>query len=785
MMDKKEKQELSEIDICDLFITPALKEAGWDQQKQIRREVTLTPGPVIVRGELSARNRKKKKFADYVLSWKPGTQVAVVEAKDNKHTVSHGMQQALGYADIMGVPSAFSSNGDAFASHNKVAKEGEETETELPLNIFPGPKELWERYKTFHNIEEEHENLVLQPYHTDGTGKEPRYYQVEAINRTIEAVAKGRNRILLVMATGTGKTYTTFQIIWRLWKAKAAKRILFLVDRNILADQTLVNDFKPFGSVMTKIKNRKIDPAYEIHLGLYQALTGPDEEDKIFKNVSRDFFDLIVIDECHRGSAAEDSAWREILDYFEDAVHLGLTATPKETKYVSNLTYFNDPVYTYSLKQGIADGFLAPYKVVKIDIDRDVDGWTPPEGATDDLGNEVEFRTYNQADMDRILVLNQRTKLVAKRVMKLLKATDPFSKTIIFCEDINHAERMRKAIVNAAGKLATENPRYVMRITGDSVEGKAELDNFIDSESKFPVIATTSELMTTGVDAKTCKLIVLDKSIKSMTTFKQIVGRGTRIEEDFKKYFFTIMDFKKATELFNDPDFDGEPVMIFEPGEDDDPVPPDPPIDPDDEPEEEGDHLVYGNRKIFFGDVSANIVNERVQYQGPDGKLVTESYIDFTKKRISEEFSSLDDFLKTWSASNKKKVIIDLLEDHGVILDNLAEQVGKDYGAFDLICHIAFGQPPLTRKERANNVKKRDYFTKYGEQAKAVLMELLNMYADKGVKSIENTKVLQLKQFSEIGTPAEIINGFFGGKEAYNEALKELEEQLYNQKTTA
>ena len=563
------KKELSEIDICDLCITPALKDAGWDQIKQIRREVTLTPGPVIVRGNMSSRNKKKKKFADYVLYWEPGVPVAIIEAKDNNHPVSHGMQQALGYAEILEVPSAFSSNGDAFASHNKVPAEGEDIETEFPLEQFPTPQTLWQRYKTFRGIEDKSEELLAQPYHIDSSGKEPRYYQVEAINRVMEAVARGQKRILLVMATGTGKTYTTFQIIWRLWKAKAVKRILFLVDRNILADQTLVNDFKPFGSVMAKVKNRKIDPSYEIHLALYQAITGPDEVDKIFKNVSRDFFDLIIIDECHRGSAADDSAWREILEYFSGAIQLGMTATPKETKYVSNLTYFGEPVYTYSLKQGIEDGFLAPYKVIRIDIDKDIYGWTPPPGMVDDLGKEIEDRTYNQKDMDRILVLNQRTKLVARRVMQLLKATDPFAKTIIFCEDIDHAERMRVAIVNAAGQLAIDNPKYVMRITGDSVEGKAELDNFIDPESTFPVIATTSELMSTGVDAKTCKLIVLDKNINSMTMFKQIIGRGTRIDEEQNKYYFTIMDFKKATELFRDDDFDGPPVVIYEPGPDD------------------------------------------------------------------------------------------------------------------------------------------------------------------------------------------------------------------------
>lgn len=776
------KKELSETDICDLFITPAIVKAGWDTIRQIRREVTLTPGPVIVRGNMSSRNKKKKKFADYVLYQEPGVPIAVVEAKDNNHTVSQGMQQALGYSEILEVPSVFSSNGDAFASHNKFPAAGEDIETQFPLEKFPPPQKLWQRYKSSRGIEEKSEELVLQPYHSDSSGKEPRYYQVEAINRVVEAVAKGQKRVLIVMATGTGKTYTTFQIIWRLWKAKVVKRTLFLVDRNILADQTLVNDFKPFGSVMAKVKNRKIDPAYEIHLGLYQAITGPDEEDKIFKNVSPDFFDMIIIDECHRGSAAEDSAWREILEYFSSAIQLGMTATPRETKYVSNITYFGDPVYTYSLKQGIADGFLAPYKVVRIDIDKDIYGWTPPPGMRDDLGQEIEDRTYNQQDMDRILVLNQRTKLVANRVMKLLNATDPFAKTIIFCEDIDHAERMRAAIVNAAGQLAIDNPKYVMRITGDSVEGKAELDNFIDPESKFPVIATTSELLTTGVDAKTCKLIVLDKTINSMTMFKQIIGRGTRIEEEYNKYFFTIMDFKKATELFRDPDFDGEPVVIYEPDDDDDPVPPDPDgSDDEGDDDEDGD----GTKKYVFNGVPVKIIAERIEYYGPDGNLITESYRDFTRKQIKSEFASLDEFLRRWNTARKKQAIIELLEEHGIILENLAEQVGKDYGDFDLICHIAYDQPPLTRKERVNNVKKRNYFTRYGEQARVVLNALLDKYAEEGISSLENAKVLKLKPFSDMGTPMEIINNVFGGKTEYENAIEELEQELYKQEQCA
>ncbi len=781
IMDKKEKRELSESDIKAKFITPAIVDAGWDEMTQIRREVTLTPGPVIVRGNLSSRNKKKKKFADYVLYKEFGVQVAVVEAKENNKTVSDGMQQALGYAELLEVPSAYSSNGDAFASHNKVPASGEDIETEIPLADFPSPNELWSRYRKFHNIEDDAEKLALEPYYSDGSGKEPRYYQLEAINRTIEAIAKGENRILLVMATGTGKTYTTFQIIWRLWKARKAKRILFLVDRNILADQTLSNDFKPFGPTMTKIKNRKIDPSYEIHLGLYQAMTGPDEEDKIFKQVSPDFFDLIVIDECHRGSASKDSAWREILKYFESATQIGLTATPKETEYVSNITYFGDPIYTYTLKQGIDDGFLAPYKVVRIDIDKDLQGWTPPQGMTDDSGQEIENRTYNQSDMDRTLVLNERTRLVAERTMKLLNATDPMQKTIIFCDNIDHAERMRSAIVNAAGQIALDNPKYVMRITGDNAEGKAELDNFIDPEQAFPVIAVTSELMSTGVDAKTCKLIVLDKSINSMTTFKQIIGRGTRIDEENNKYFFTIMDFKKATELFSDPEFDGDPVVIYEPDDDDDPVPPDP-----DNPDDTSDDEIKEEREKYrVSGVDVQILAERVEYMSEDGQLVTESYKDYSRKQIREEFDSLDTFIKKWNTTKKKQAILDELAERGVSFDNLEKVVGKGFGMFDLICHIAYDQPPLTRSERANNVKKRDYFTKYGDQAREVLEALLEKYADEGITTIESNKVLFLKPFDSMGTPMEIVNDVFGGRDQYESALQELELNLFDQSQRA
>lgn len=788
-MDKSEKLELSEQDICGIFITPALLEAGWDRARQIRTEVTITPGPIAIRGETSFRKVSKGKRADYVLYFKKDAPVAVVEAKKNIHPVSHGLQQAENYAELLGVPSAFSSNGDAFAGKNKVPKPGEEIITEFPLHAFPSPEVLWERYLQYREISEGGESLIFEPIYQDPSGKEPRYYQLEVINRVMEKVAEGEKRILMVMATGTGKTYTAFQIIWKLWKSGKAKRVLFLVDRNILADQTLVNDFKPFGSQMTKVKNRKIDPAYEIHLALYQAITGPEEEDKIYKTVSPDFFDLIVVDECHRGSAKDDSAWREILDYFQDAIQLGMTATPKETKYVSNITYFGEPVYTYSLKKGIEDGFLAPYKVVRINIDKDLEGWTPEPGTIDDLGREIEERTYSQEDMNRVLVLNQRIKLVAKCIMDLLRRTDPYAKTIVFCEDIEHAERMRVALINEAGQLALTDNRYVMRITGDSKEGKDELDNFIDPESRYPVIATTSELMTTGVDAKTCKLIVLDKTIKSMTTFKQIVGRGTRLDEDYGKFYFTIMDFKKATLHFKDEGFDGEPAVIYEPQDDEGPVPPDPYLDPDDpdDPYDDGTMVASEPRtKYYKGDVSVKILSKTVEYIDPDtGKPVTESYWDYSRSTIQEKFSSLDDFIQNWKETAKKEKILSLLKDEGVDIKTLQEEIGQDYGAFDLICHIAFDQPPMTRTERVSQVKKKNYFNKYGDKARAVLERLLDLYATEGVESIESTQVLRLSNFEDLGTPMEIVKDIFNGKENYQIALKELEEELYKDSRSA
>jgi type I restriction enzyme R subunit len=777
--DEVEKWKLSETDICDQFISPAIKAAGWDWPTQVRREVTLTPGPVVVRGNMASRNKKKKKFADYVLYKEPNVPLAVVEAKDNNHTVSQGLQQALGYADILNVPSAFSSNGDAFASHNKVPAAGEPIETQLPLEAFPAPDVLWHRYKQHRGIKDTQEPIVLEPFYQDPAGKGPRYYQAEAVNRTVEAVAKGQRRILLVMATGTGKTYTTFQIIWRLKEADVVNRVLFLADRNILVDQALINDFKPLGAKMKKVTGHTFDPAYEVHLALYQAITGTNEEEKAFKKLSREFFDLIVIDECHRGSAADDAQWREILEYFSGAIQIGLTATPKETRYVSNMTYFGDPVYTYSLKQGIEDGFLAPYKVIRIDIDKDLLGWTPPAGMKDDLGRDIPDREYNQLDMDRILVLNQRTRLVARRVMQFLRATDPFAKTIVFCEDIDHAERMRSALVNEAGALAIENPRYVVRITGDSKEGKAELDNFIDPQSRFPVIATTSELMTTGVDARTCKLIVLDKTITSMTSFKQIIGRGTRIVEEYNKLFFTIIDFKRATALFRDPEFDGEPVVIYEPDDDDPALPPDSP-DPDDDDTDDDPDTGETNKKIYVSGVPARIIAERIEYVGPDGTLITESYREFARRQIGDEYASLNDFIRSWNGADRKKAILEELESRGVILENLAEEVGQDFDPFDLVLHVAYDQKPLTRRERAEKVKKRNYFGKYGETAREVLQALLEKYQDEGVIDLTDPKILNIAPFAQMGMPFQLVNRF-GSKEKFEAAVREVQAALYDE----
>ncbi|GJG85948.1 DEAD/DEAH box helicase [Gemmatimonadetes bacterium T265] len=784
-----DKTSLSEQDIRTMFITPAIHGAGWDAMRQVREEVQLTKGRVIVKGKLAARGEAKR--ADYVLYHRPDLPIAVVEAKDNTHGVGAGMQQALDYADRLDVPFVFSSNGDAFLFHDRTGLSPA-VETELPLDAFPSPDALWDRYRAWKGLDAARETVTEQPYHDDGSGKEPRYYQRVAINRTVDAIARGQDRVLLVMATGTGKTYTAFQIIWRLWKAGAKKRILFLADRNILVDQTKTNDFKPFGAAMTKIVNRTVDKSYEIYLALYQAVSGTEEARNVYKTFSRDFFDLIVVDECHRGSAAEDSAWREILDWFSGAAHVGLTATPKETDAVSNIHYFGEPVYTYSLRQGIDDGFLAPYKVVRVDIDKDLTGWRPEHGQRDRYGAPIEDRVYNQRDFDRALVLDDRTALVARRVSEYLKGTDRFAKTIVFCETTDHAERLRQALVNENADLVTADRRYVMRITGDDAEGKRHLDSFIDPESRYPVVVTTSELMTTGVDAQTCRLIVLDQRIQSMTKFKQIIGRGTRIHEEQGKYWFAILDFKKATELFADPAFDGDPVQVYQPGADDPVVPPDPGGSTSSESAPNGSGAGTAGaggsnpdggsggpaKRYVVAGVPVRVVSERVQYYGADGRLITESLKDYTRRKVTEEFASLDAFLKRWSAADRKEAVVHELEARGVLIEALQDEVGREYDPFDLVCHVAFDQPPRTRRERADEVRKRDYFARYGEDARAVLDALLVKYADEGVAPLERLDVLRVQPLAALGTATELVRRF-GGRDQYLRAVADLEQALY------
>ncbi|AIP22000.1 MULTISPECIES: EcoAI/FtnUII family type I restriction enzme subunit R [Burkholderia] len=816
------KKSLSETDICAKWITPAVVQAGWDEETQIRREVGFTKGRIIVRGKLVTRGKAKR--ADYVLYYQT-VPIAVIEAKDNNHAVGDGMQQALEYAETLAVPFVFSSNGDGFVFHDRTGM-GAKLEVTLSLGEFPSPSKLWAQYLAWKGLGPQQEKIVLQPYYDDGSGKEPRYYQSNAINASVEAIAKGQNRVLLVMATGTGKTYTAFQIIWRLWKAGQKKRILFLADRNVLIDQTMVNDFRPFGPAMAKLstgtktieradgsqaelttavdKTRRIDTAYEIYLGLYQAITGPEERQKLFREFSPGFFDLIVIDECHRGSAAEDSAWREILEYFSDATQIGLTATPTETEYVSNINYFGQPVYTYSLKQGIRDGFLAPYKVIKVHLDVDVEGYRPQRGETDFYGNEIEDRVYNQKDFDRTLVIDERTQRVAKWVSDYLKESgDRFQKTIVFCVDTEHAARMRQALVNENKDLVQKNDRYVMRITGNDPQGSAQIGNFIDPESIYPVIVTTSKLLSTGVDAQTCRLIVLDREIGSMTEFKQIVGRGTRVHEDSKKYYFTLVDFRKATNHFADPEFDGEPVQIYEPGEGDPETPPDdvPPLNDDDDedpiPPEPGEDetIVDGEppditlppdggdvpRKFYVHGKPVSVLTERIEYLDEDGKLVTESLRDYSRKAIRKQYASLEQFLRRWSTAERKEVIMEELAEEGLLLGPLQEEVGKDLDPFDLICHIAFDQPPLTRRERANNVRKRDVFTKYGPQARSILEALLAKYQDEGIVSgLDNAKILEIPPFNTMGTPFQLIKQF-GSRAGFENAVHELQTALYQE----
>lgn len=786
------KRDLSEEDIKARYITPAVEQAGWDK-KQIRYEYAFTAGRIILRGNVTARGKQKR--ADYLLFYKPNFPLAIIEAKDNNHPVGAGLQQAIEYAEALDVKYVYASNGDGFVEQDLITGDIRN----LSLDEFPSPDELYHRYLSESNKSDVEEKVMLEPYYYVPGYKQPRYYQRIAVNRTVDAVAGGQDRVLLVCATGTGKTFMAFQIIYRLWKAGIKKKILFLADRNVLVDQTISGDFKPFGGKMTKVENKKLDSSYEIYLALYQQLAGDDGVEP-FKQFKPEFFDLILVDECHRGSAKEDSAWRKILEYFSGATQIGMTATPIETKEASSQTYFGEPIYEYSLKQGINDGFLAPYKVIRIGLDKDLVGYRPEAGKLDDNGYEIEDREYNVKDFDRTLVLDERTKVIAKKVTEFLKKTDRFSKTIVFCVDVEHAERMRQALINENKDLWNENHKYIMRITGDNAEGKAQLDNFIDEDSKYPVIAVTSKLMTTGVDAKMCKLIVLDNNINSMTEFKQIIGRGTRLLEDYGKTYFTIMDFRNASRLFADKDFDGNPEVVIDIGGND-------PIDPTGNPEdtdnpENGDDSGNGSentgnsggsddgwgngddddkpKKYYVKDVKVEVLSERVQYVDKDGKLITESLIDYTRKNILGQYARLDAFLKKWNEAQKKQAIVDELREEGVLLDAVREETGQtDIDDFDLILHLAYDKAPLTRIERINNVKKRGYLYKYSELAQKVLGTLMDKYASDGLKEIEETKILQLTEFQQFGSPMKIVKEF-GGKAAYEKAVKELEDEIFS-----
>lgn len=781
------KKQMTETDVCMKYITPAIEKAKWSIKEQVRREVYFTDGRIIVYGKTIKRGKPKK--ADYILYYR-NIPLAVVEAKDNNHSIGDGMQQGLDYAEILDLPFVFSSNGDGFIFHDR--KKGKEIE--LKLSEFPSPQELWEKYKSYNEITKNVEEVVTTDYYYEREGKKPRYYQEIAINRTVEAIAKGQKKILLVMATGTGKTYTAFQIIWRLrnsWRPNGKKpRVLYLADRNVLIDQAKNNDFKPLSKVITKVSKRKVDKSYEMYMVLYQGISGSEDSKNIYKRYSKDFFDLIVVDECHRGSAKVNSAWREILRYFSSATQIGMTATPKETTQVSNIEYFGKPIYTYSLKQGIEDGFLAPYRVIKVAIDKDVQGYRPKKGETDKYGHEIPDEVYTSREFDRTIVIDDRTKVVAKKITEFLKNTDRFSKTIVFCVDIEHAGRMRQALINENSDLYKNNSKYIMKITGDDKLGKSQLDNFIDPASKYPVIVTTSKLMNTGVDAQTCKLIVLDSNIQSITEFKQVIGRGTRINEEYKKHYFTIIDFRNVTNLFADKDFDGEPVQLKEFTEDEEIKPPEI-MDEENQKLEEGEKIlispdinIYDEpaevKKYYVRETLVTVINETVQHLDPSGKLITEELKDYTKKGLKKEYKSLNDFIQKWNIVDQKKALIGELQNKGILLEALREEIpnGKEYDPFDLILHIGYGKKPLTRSQRAKKVKKDSYFDKYGKQAREVISALLDKYGDEGIENLEDAEVLRVSPLNKFGRPLQIMK-LFGGQKKYKEMIRELEKRIY------
>ena len=763
MVDKK---QLSEEDIKLQFITPALEGAGWDKQ-HIRMEYAFTDGRIIFQGQ-SSHARKAKKFADYLLQAEPNKfPIAVLEAKDNNHPISGGIGQAKTYAEILDLKFAYSSNGDGFTEYDFTTGN----EKNIGLDEFPTPEQLKERLLKFKGYTPEEQKIVEQPYYYDIDSHEPRYYQRIAIDRTVEAVAKGQNRILIVMATGTGKTFTSFQIIHRLTKSGAKKKVLYLADRNVLIDQTMTQDFRPFKGRMTKIQNRTMDSSYEIYMALYQQLVSP-EEDKPnpYTEFQPSFFDLIIVDECHRGSAKDDSQWKEILKYFSSATQIGMTATPKAVDGANNLDYFGNPVYTYSLKQGIEDGFLAPYRVTNSFLSVDLTGYIPEEGEADLNGKLIEPEYFSRKEFGRELAINKRREIVAWRITKMLKQIGRMTKTIVFCPDIEEAEAMRQLLTNFNADLCQKDHRYVMKITGDDYEGKKQLDNFIDVDQQYPTVVTTSEMLSTGVDCKTCGLIVIDKEIQSMTEFKQIVGRGTRIREDKGKWHFEILDFRDATKLFHDPEFDGDP----EPptggggGGNNPPKPPKPKT------------LGEPHEKYHVDGVDIQIDKEYVSFLDANGKLTKESYTDFTRKRILGKYPSLNDFLQKWSEAERKEVIVKELKEYDVLIDAIREQnpTLAEADIFDIICHVAFDQKPMTRKERANKVKKSDYFSQYGEQARTVLEILLDKYADTGILELENIAILLTPQLAQFGRPQKIMK-YFGGMEGYMSAVRNMETRLY------
>ena len=759
---------MTEEDVKLKFITPAIEQAGWDKMSQISMEYQITDGRINLINNVAKRDKVGIKKADYVLSYQLNLPLAIIEAKDDSHGVRHGLEQAKIYAQMLDAPFAYSSNGSGFVEFDFLSG----SQRELALNEFPTPDELWQRFLEYKHFSSSAFKIIQEPYFYDQGAKKPRYYQQVAINRAIEAVANGKKRLMLVMATGTGKTYVAFQIIHRLYRAGSKKKILFLADRNILVDQSETGDFKPFGNKMTKIKDKLLDSSYEIYLSLYQQLVDEDGNEP-FREFSPDFFDLIIIDECHRGSAKEDSQWRKILDYFKSATHIGLTATPKEDNEISNSSYFGEPIYTYSLKQGINDGFLAPFKVIRIGIDVDLMEYRPPEGMLDDYGNEIPDKIYNIKDYDRNLVLTNRTKLVASRISEFLKSTDRMAKTIVFCVDIEHAQRMCEALRNENSDLVRQNPNYIAQITGDVPNVNAMVERFSRPDEAYPVIAITSKLLTTGVDCKTCKVIAIDSCINSITEFKQIIGRGTRLREDFGKTYFTILDFRGVSRLFADPKFDGEAIK-----EDD--LPAKENFTKEKPPKPKEDKEKSGERKIVINGTEVKILDELEQIYDQNGNLIASDFKDFSRQNILAKLKSLENFITSWDAQSKKQAIINELKDHGVLLDELKTNPEfANLDEFDLICHIAYNKPPRTRKERADGVKKRDFLSKYSDKAREVLLKLIDKYADNGISDLENINVLKNDPFRDMGGMPKIVNEFFGGKEKYFEAIKELEKEIY------